>query len=35
MVELDEEIFDVASHAGAAAFVNVVPFDVHSSKFVP
>jgi hypothetical protein len=35
MIELDEEVFDVASHAYAATFVDVVPFDVHPSKFVP
>ena len=35
MVELDEEVFDVVLHAYAAAFVDVVPFHVHPSKFVP
>ena len=35
MIELNEEVFDVASHAYAAAFVDVVPLDVQPSKFVP
>ena len=35
MIELDEEVFDVALHANATAFVDVVPFDVNPSKFVP
>ncbi len=35
MIELDEEVFDVASHASATAFVDVVPFDVHPSTFFP
>jgi len=34
MIELDEEVFDVASHANATAFVSVVPLDVNSSKFI-
>jgi hypothetical protein len=35
MIELDEEVLDVALHANAAAFVDVVPCDVHPGKFVP
>ena len=35
MIELDEEVFDVTVHAYAAAFVDVVPFDVHPRKFFP
>ena len=35
MLELGEKISNVASHANATAFVDVVPFDVDPSKFVP
>ena len=35
MIELDEEVLDVALHANSAAFVDVVPCDVHPGKFVP
>ena len=35
MLEFEEEIFDVSWHADATAPVNIVPFDVDSSKFVP
>jgi hypothetical protein len=35
MIELDEEVFDVALHANVTAFVDVVPFDVDPSKFIP
>ena len=35
MLEFDKEIVDGAWHADATGPVNVVPFDVDSSKFVP
>ena len=35
MLELSEEVFDVASHANVTAFVDVVPFDVDPGKLVP
>jgi hypothetical protein len=35
MLELGEKVFNVASHANAAAFVDVVPFDVDPSELVP
>ena len=35
MLELDKEVFDIASHANATAFVGVVPFNVDSRKSVP
>ena len=35
MLEFYKEIVYVAWHADATAPVNVVPFDVNSSKFVP
>ena len=35
MLEFDKEIVYVAWHADATAPVNIVPFDVDSSKFVP
>ena len=35
MIDLDEEVFDVALHANATAFVDVVSFDVDPSKLVP
>ena len=34
MLELDKEVFDVALHADVTLFVNVVPLDVNSRKFI-
>ena len=34
MLELGEKVFDVASHANATAFVDIVPFDAHPSELV-
>ena len=34
MLELDKEVFDIASHANATAPAHVVPFDVDSCKLI-
>ena len=35
MLESDKEFVNAAWHADATAPVNIIPFDVYSSKFVP
>ena len=35
VLELDKEVLNVASHANATAFVDVVPFDVDPGELVP
>ncbi len=35
VLELDKEVLNVALHANATAFVDVVPLDVDSGKLIP
>ena len=35
VLELGKEVLNVASHANATAFVDIIPFDVDSGKLVP